>query len=55
MVYLIDQSKRYAADCSQRLFKYKFRRFVHVHHIILNIAILILGRGGVGYMSNSAL
>ena len=33
MVYLINQSKRYAADCSQIFFKYKFRSFVHVHHI----------------------
>ena len=54
MVYLIDQSKRYAADCSQRFSKYKFRRFVHVHHVFLNIEILIPGRGEVGYMSNSA-
>ena len=54
MVYLIDQSKRYAADCSQRFFKYKFRRFVHVHHIFLIIEILIPGRVGVGYRSNSA-
>jgi hypothetical protein len=56
MVYHIDQSKRYAADCSQRFFfKYKFRRFVHVHHIFLKIEILIPGIVGVGCMSNSAL